>query len=112
MQLLQVKRLSADNLMFYWGDGHSGPVSLRTLRDRCPCAGCQGESVLFQSYVPPPVDTSAAGRYDLVAVETVGNYALKFRWADGHDQGLYTWEHLRGLCECPECLKGRETPHG
>ncbi len=98
--------------MFQWDDGHSGPVSLQSLRDQCPCAGCQGESVLFQNYVPPPPDTSAPGRYDLRAVETVGNYALKFRWADGHDQGLYTWEHIRGLCECPQCLARKEAAHG
>jgi DUF971 family protein len=29
----------------------------------------------------------------------VGNYALKIRWSDGHDTGLYTWSHLRQLCE-------------
>ena len=104
MHLLQVKRLSPDQLMFQWSDGHAGPVSLRSLRDRCPCAACQGESVLLHSYVPLSPDTSVPGRYDLKAVETIGNYALKFRWADGHDQGLYTWEHLRSLCECPECL--------
>ena len=32
-------------------------------------------------------------------MELVGNYALKIRWSDGHDTGLYTWEHLRRLCE-------------
>jgi len=29
----------------------------------------------------------------------VGNYALKIRWSDGHDTGLYTWDHLRRLCQ-------------
>jgi DUF971 family protein len=29
----------------------------------------------------------------------VGNYALKIRWSDGHDTGLYTWDHLRQLSE-------------
>jgi len=32
-------------------------------------------------------------------LQLVGNYALKIRWSDGHDTGLYTWEHLRRLCE-------------
>jgi DUF971 family protein len=29
----------------------------------------------------------------------VGNYALKITWSDGHNSGLYTWPHLRRLCE-------------
>lgn len=64
----------------------------------------------MHSYVPAPNDHETPGRYDLKGVETVGGYALKFVWGDGHDTGLYTWEHLRDLCECPECLKKRTRP--
>ncbi len=32
-------------------------------------------------------------------LKLVGNYALKISWSDGHDTGLYTWQHLRQLCE-------------
>ncbi len=32
-------------------------------------------------------------------MQLVGNYAVKIRWSDGHDTGLYTWEHLRALCQ-------------
>jgi DUF971 family protein len=107
MHLTKLKRTSPSHLTFDWSDGHQGLTSLATLRDRCPCAGCQGETVLLRHYEPPAPDTTAQGRYELVAVEPVGNYALKFRWGDGHDQGIYTWDHLRGMCECPECLRTR-----
>lgn len=30
-------------------------------------------------------------------VEPVGNYAVKLRFDDGHDTGLYTWEYLYEL---------------
>jgi DUF971 family protein len=43
------------------------------------------------------------GRYELKAVAPVGSYALKFTWGDGHDLGIYTWSHLRALCECEAC---------
>ncbi len=33
------------------------------------------------------------------ALEPVGNYALKIRFDDGHDTGLYTWDYLRELGE-------------
>jgi len=32
-----------------------------------------------------------------VEMTLTGNYAVKFRWSDGHDTGLYTWERLRDL---------------
>jgi DUF971 family protein len=113
MQLTQLKRLSPISLNLFWDDGHTGPVSLHSLRDNCPCAGCQGESVLFQKYVAPIPDRGVPGRYELRGAESIGNYAMKFSWGDGHDQGIYTWDHLRGLCECPECLAARsEVPGG
>lgn len=64
--------------------------------------------MLFQSYAPPPADTLAPGRYVLKAAEPIGNYAMRFTWADGHQEGIYTWEHLRSLCECDECLARRK----
>jgi len=41
-----------------------------------------------------------------LSVAPVGNYALQFGWSDGHDTGIYTFEYLRKLCPCPECLPG------
>jgi DUF971 family protein len=31
-------------------------------------------------------------------IEPVGNYALQFRFSDGHDTGIYSWEYLYELC--------------
>ena len=35
----------------------------------------------------------------VVAVEPVGNYAVRLRFDDGHDTGLYSWPVLRDLGE-------------
>ena len=111
MQLKKLRQDSSTELMLSWDDGHSGPVSLERLRDSCPCAGCKGETVLFRTYVPPPATANTAGRYELKGADAVGGYAMKFTWGDGHNLGIYTWEHLRSLCECEECVKKRsETP--
>ena len=37
------------------------------------------------------------------AVEPVGNYAIRIAWNDGHSSGIYSYEHLRKICPCPEC---------
>ena len=93
--------------MVRWSDDHEGRISLRSLRDSCPCAGCKGETVLLRSYVPPEADKAVPGRYELKDASTVGNYALKLVWGDGHEMGIYTWEHIRSLCECDICLSLR-----
>lgn len=33
-----------------------------------------------------------------------GNYALNFKFNEGHDTGIYSYEHLRKICPCPECV--------
>jgi DUF971 family protein len=38
----------------------------------------------------------------ITEMSLVGNYALKIRWSDGHDTGLYTWDHLRRLSEASQ----------
>ena len=40
-----------------------------------------------------------AGKRDvnIVAVEPVGNYAVKLVFSDGHDTGLYAWDYLYTL---------------
>lgn len=32
-------------------------------------------------------------------IEPVGNYAVKLKFTDGHDTGLYTWEYLYELAK-------------
>jgi DUF971 family protein len=105
MKLKSLKQESASSLLLRWDDGHMSPITTRTLRDHCPCAGCSGETILFQTYVPPKPDASVPGRYELRSVISVGSYALQFVWGDGHDLGIYSWAYLRSLCECQECIR-------
>jgi DUF971 family protein len=100
------KKYSEGEIHLTWSDGHRGPVALALLRDSCPCAGCQGETVLLHTY-KPLATADKPGKYILKGAEMVGRYALQLRWGDGHNDGLFTWEYLRSLCQCPECTRGR-----
>jgi DUF971 family protein len=95
----------SDVLFLTWDDGHSGPISLHALRDDCPCAGCKGETVLLKTYMPAETP-EMPGKYKLVGAQQVGSYALSVTWADGHQTGIYTWKHLRALCQCKACASG------
>jgi len=99
----QIKLSSQNELSITWDDGHASIISLLTLRDNCPCAGCQGETILLKTYKPEP-PKRLPGRYKLTGIQQVGHYAIQLTWGDGHSTGIYPWETLRKLCECPICM--------
>jgi len=39
------------------------------------------------------------------AATVVGNYAIQVSFNDGHATGIYSYDHLRNICPCPECTK-------
>lgn len=41
---------------------------------------------------------------NIVAIEPVGNYAVKLVFSDGHDTGLYSWDYLYELARDYEAL--------
>ncbi|MEK7263347.1 MAG: DUF971 domain-containing protein [Bacteroidota bacterium] len=104
MQLKSIKRTTETELTLTWNDEHVSIFPLRYLREMCPCAGCKGETVLFQSYIPEK-QPELPGHNELRGIEPVGNYAIKISWKDGHDTGLYSMEYLRRMCVCAECKK-------
>ncbi len=103
MKPVSIKKGTNQDLSIMWDDGHKGRSSLKQLRDRCPCAGCQGETVLLHSYQAPPQDRSIPGRYEITGIQQVGSYAVQLSWRDGHSTGIYSWDYLRSLCECESC---------
>jgi DUF971 family protein len=93
-----------------WRDGHKSSWSFRWLRDACPCATCHEErDKSGRAPGQPPVKTqSLLMMYEApprpVEITPVGKYALKFKWNDGHEAGIYSWDYLRRVCQCPMCL--------
>ena len=80
-----------------WTDGHVSSYTLDYLRQICPCATC---NELRRNQDPLKVLSSAqvVTKGELRPerpVEMVGNYALQFFWADGHNSGLYSFDFLR-----------------
>jgi DUF971 family protein len=66
-------------------DGVVGTVSSERLRDATPSAD--------KTRVPLPGGRQVA----ILAIEQVGNYAVRIGFDDGHDTGIYTWRLLRTL---------------
>ena len=95
----------ADNgVRIEWKDGHRSVYPHRFLRLHCPCAQCVDE----WSRAPRLDPETVPGDVHAVDYLIVGNYAVEFLWSDIHYTGIYTYETLRGMCSCMECLSARE----
>lgn len=93
-------------LVIAWDDGHQGTYSFSFLRKACPCALCKGERTpLSTEPLALPVLTHLpAEAFEGKNMFKVGHYALGFEWGDGHNTGIYTFDYLRQICPCQECL--------
>ncbi len=84
-----------------WSDGHESIHGYETLRRGCPCAWCAGEGDQKGSVDEQTQFTDQ--QTTLYELQPVGRYGLTPVWGDGHRTGIYTYERLRAVCECPEC---------
>ena len=88
-----IRKQGVTHLEMTWQDGHVSLYPAPFLRGSCPCASCvdeiSGERRFGQSDV--------AAEVGFVSLKLVGNYAVRIRFSDGHDTGLYTWAYLRSL---------------
>ena len=79
-----------------FSDGSRYELPFQYLRVYSPSAEVKGHG--------PGQEVLVLGKQDvlIVAVEPVGQYAVRLVFDDGHDTGLYTWKYLAEL--------GREQP--
>lgn len=92
----RIERIPAEHsLLVAWPDGCAQKLPLVPLRAQCMCARCVDELTGQRILDVEGIDPAIA----ITHLALVGNYALKITWSDGHDTGLYTWDHLRRLCE-------------
>ena len=84
-------------LAIKWNDGREDFISLETLRRRCPCADCKGETDILGNVYKNPAQPLSAKAFELVKIVSVGGYAIQPVWVDGHATGIYSFEYLKGI---------------
>lgn len=72
-------------------DGHVIRLTAERLRVESPSAEVQGHSPSQKKIITGKENVA------IVAIDPVGNYAIKIVFDDGHDTGLYSWDYLRKL---------------
>jgi len=72
-------------------DGSTFHYPAELLRVESPSAEVQGHG--------PEQKTTVAGRrhVGIMAIEPVGNYAIRIKFDDLHDTGIFTWRYLYGV---------------
>lgn len=101
-----------------WTDDHKSHYPFQYLRDACPCALCDEErSHAGRNPWDPPARLPDALPMFKPAMrpetaEGAGKYAIKFKWNDGHELGIYSWKYLREICPCEECRANRSLSSG
>lgn len=106
---VKVYKTEGTGVEIEWKDGHRSLWTFPWLREACPCATCHeererngrlpGEARPKPQTLLPMYEAPARP----VEVTPVGKYAIKFKWNDGHEAGIYSWEFLRRVCSCEPC---------
>ena len=89
---VEIRANSRDRVLevvFDNGDRFSLPAEL--LRVESPSAEVRGHGEGQR------ITVAGKRQVGIVAVEQVGNYAVRIRFDDGHDTGIYTWRYLHEL---------------
>ena len=84
-----------------WEGGPTQTLSFAFLRRACPCALCKGERLPFDTTpLSLPVQKNLTPlQLEAKDMFSIGTYAIGFRWGDGHDAGIYTYDYLREIAE-------------
>jgi ATP-binding protein involved in chromosome partitioning len=96
--------LSLTEFGIAWSDGHESVYVMRPLRGACPCALCVDENTGRRRVGTNDVPAEVR----ILSADTVGRYALRLHWSDGHATGLYSFKRLRELCGCVACTAERK----
>ncbi len=102
---LEITRAGEADVRIRWSDDHESVYPARILRLQCSCALCveemSGHRIIRDHDVAPGVKP--------LKISLVGRYALHIQWSDAHNSGLYTFDYLRSLCPCKECINTKNS---
>ena len=86
-------------LLVSFSDNSEAIVNLKTLRERCPCASCAGETDALGNLYKGPEQKLMESSYQISGIQSVGYYGIRPFWKDGHNTGIYTGEMLKKLSD-------------
>ena len=86
-----------NSLIVSFSDKSESMVSLKLLRQRCPCASCEGETDALGNLYKGPEQVLNPSSFEISGLQSVGYYGLRPFWKDGHSTGIFTGDLLKKL---------------
>jgi DUF971 family protein len=93
-----------------WADNHSSHYDFAYLREECPCATCNEKREQDHHHggaKTAPLSSPALPMFKpkirAQSATQVGNYAVQINFNDGHNTGIFSYDHLRTICLCTAC---------
>jgi len=84
-----------------WSDGRVSIYPIAYLRKMSPSAEARQLRENLErnplTVLPASATSSDSGPLRAEGAELVGNYAVRLRFSDGHDTGIYSWGYLRQI---------------
>lgn len=83
-----------------WADGKTSYYAIGYLRKMSPSADMRqlrDEMEKNPLTVLPNKGGGGPGPLVAVSAELVGNYAIRIKFSDGHDTGIFSWAYLREI---------------
>ncbi|MBF0371778.1 MAG: DUF971 domain-containing protein [Magnetococcales bacterium] len=88
----EIRKKTAERMIVIsWDNGDKFEYTMEYLRVACPCAGCCGHHPSEAKLIDGKQDVT------VVSIEPIGHYAIKLKFSDDHDTGVYSWETLYEL---------------
>lgn len=86
-------------LTIRWSDGRVSIYPIAYLRKLSPSADARElrKEMAQNPLTVLPAGASGGGPLTAVGIDPVGNYAVRIRFSDGHETGIYSWKYLRQI---------------
>ncbi len=93
MKVKEIWQANKRTLGIKWSDDKKSLYDVVSLRRKCPCAECIDEMTGERRLK----DQDVSDHVRPLKIDSVGNYALKISFNDGHKTGIYTFDKLREI---------------
>ncbi|NLT71655.1 MAG: DUF971 domain-containing protein [Verrucomicrobiaceae bacterium] len=90
-------QLIGDEVAIRWNDGTETYCKMDRLRALSPSAETTGERDLLGKAISGNEHGRDFSGVTVTGWVPVGRYAIQFRFSDGHNTGIYSFDYLRGL---------------
>ncbi len=92
-------QIIGDEVAIRWRDATESYLKMDRLRALSPSAETAGERDLLGQEIGGSDKGRDFSGVTVVGWSRVGNYAIQFRFSDGHNTGIYAYDYLREIAE-------------